>query len=115
MPADLRVSITTNHIEIDSGDDGIKISSRNVKDGLKFIGWDTAKFKELQAGLESVNSVKVTVNSDKNSKTEPVAIITYSYVEHYERSYEFYAKDNLRLQELYDKGCAKKYEDDGVV
>ena len=115
MPADLRVSITTNHIEIDSGDDGIKISSRNVKDGLKFIGWDTAKFKELQAGLESVNSVKVTGNSDKNSKAEPVAIITYSYVEHYERSCEFYAKDNLRLQELYDKGCAKKYEDDGVV
>ena len=44
-----------------------------------------------------------------------MAIITYSYVEHYERSYEFYAKDNLRPQELYDKGCAKKYEDDGVV
>ena len=44
-----------------------------------------------------------------------MAIITYSYVEHYERSCEFCAKDNLRLQELYDKGCAKKYEDDGVV
>ena len=101
-----------NYIEIGSNDNGTKISSRDIKDGLKFIGWDTAKFEELQAGLESV---KVTVNSDKNSKAEPVAIITYSYVEHYERSYEFYAKDNLRLQELYDKGCAKKYEDDGVV
>ena len=104
LPADLRVSIQSaygaSHIEIDSGDDGIKISSRNVKDGLKFIGWDT---------------VKVTVNSDKNSKAEPAVIITYSYVEHYERSYEFYAKDSPRPQELYDKGCAKKYEDDGVV
>lgn len=66
LPAVLRVSIQSaygaSHIEIDSGDDGIKISSRNVKDGLKFIGWDKAKFKELQAGLESV---KVTVNSEK--------------------------------------------------
>ena len=115
IPADLRVSITTNHIEIGSNDNGTKISSRNIKDVLKFIGWDTAKFKELQSRLESVNSVKVIVNSDKNSKAEPVAIITYSYVEHYERSYEFYAKDSPRLQELYDKGCTKKYEDDGVV
>ena len=115
ISADLRVSITTNHIEIGSNDNGTKISSRNIKDVLKFIGWDTAKFKELQSRLESVNSVKVTVNSDKNSKAEPVAIITYSYVEHYERSYEFYAKDSPRLQELYDKGCTKKYEDDGVV
>ena len=119
LPADLRVSIQSaygaSHIEIGSNDNGTKMSSRDIKDGLKFIGWDTAKFKELQAGLESVNSVKVTVNSDKNSKAEPVAIITYSYVEHYERSCEFYAKDNLRLQELYDKGCAKKYENDGVV
>jgi len=119
ISADLRASVQSaygaSHIEIGPNDNGTKISSRNVKDGLKFIGWDTAKFKELQARLESVNSVKVTVNSDKNSKAEPVAIITYSYVEHYGRSCEFYAKDNLRLQELYDKGCAKKYEDDGVV
>ncbi len=115
ISADLRVSITTNHIEIGSNDNGTKISSRNIKDVLKFIGWDTAKFKELQSRLESVNSVKVTVNSDKNSKAEPVAIITYSYVEHYERSYKFYAKDSPRLQELYDKGCAKKYQDDGAV
>ena len=115
----MRVSIQSaygaSHIEIGSNGNGMKISSRDIKDGLKFIGWDTAKFKELQAGLESVNSVKVTVNSDKNSKTEPVAIITYSYVEHYERSYEFYAKDSPRLKELYDKGCAKKYQDDGAV
>ena len=47
LPADLRVSITTNHIEIGSNDNGTKISSRDIKDGLKFIGWDTAKFKEL--------------------------------------------------------------------
>ena len=116
LPADLRVSIQSaygaSHIEIGSNDNGTKISSRDIKDGLKFIGWDTAKFKELQAGLESV---KVTVNSDKNSKAEPAVIITYSYVEHYERSCEFYAKDNLRPQELYDKGCAEKYENDGVV
>lgn len=119
LPADLRVSIQNaygaSHIEIGPNDNGTKISSRDIKDGLKFIGWDTAKFKELQAGLESVNSVKVTVNSDKNSKAEPAAIITYSYVEHYGRSYEFYAKDSRRLKELYDKGCAKKYEDDGVI
>ena len=112
----MRVSIQSaygaSHIEIGSNDNGTKISSRDIKDGLKFIGWDTAKFKELQAGLESV---KVTVNSDKNSKTEPVAIITYSYVEHYERSCEFCAKDSPRPQELYDKGCAEKYENDGVV
>jgi hypothetical protein len=115
ISADLRVSITANHIEIDSGDDGIKISSRNIKDGLKFIGWDTAKFKELRAKLESVNSVKVTLNSDKSSKTEPAATITYRHIEHYMENYEFYTKDSPRLQELYDKGCAKKYEDDGAV
>ena len=44
-----------------------------------------------------------------------MAIITYSYVEHYERSCEFCAKDSPRPQELYDKGCAEKYENDGVV
>ena len=69
LPADLRVSIQSaygaSHIEIGSSDNGTKISSRDIKDGLKFIGWDTAKFKELQARLESVNSVKVTVNSEK--------------------------------------------------
>ena len=77
LPANLRARVQSaygaSHIEIGPNDNGTKISSRNVKDGLKFIGWDTAKFKELQARLEYV---KVTVNSDKNSKTEPAAIIT---------------------------------------
>ena len=45
----------------------------------------------------------------------PWASITYSYMEHFADSYEFYVLNSPKLAELYAKGCSKKFQKDGVV
>ena len=85
-----------------------------IGEGLKLIGWDKKTFAELKSKLAAINARTIVLNRSGDSGV-PWASITYSYMEHFADSYEFYVLDSPKLAELYAKGCSKKFQSDGVV
>jgi len=124
FPKNLRVTIQSTYgdeyIWIDLDDNETKFYSNfrdnapGIGEGLKLIGWDKKTFAELKSKLAAINARTIVLNRSGDSGV-PWASITYSYMEHFADSYEFYALKSPKLAELYAKGCSKKFQSDGVV
>ena len=126
FPKNLRVTIQSTYgdeyIWIDLDGNETKFYSNSIfrdnapsiGDGLKLIGWDKKTFAELKSKLAAINARTIALNRSGDSGV-PWASITYSYMEHFADSYEFYVLKSPKLAELYAKGCSKKFESDGVV
>lgn len=91
-----------------------KDNAPSIGEGLKLIGWDKKTFGELKSKLAAINARTIVLNRSGDSGV-PWASITYSYMEHFADSYEFYVLDSPKLAELYAKGCSRKFKSDGVV
>lgn len=126
FPKNLRVTIQSTYgdeyIWIDLDGNETKFYSNSIfrdnapsiGDGLKLIGWDKKTFAELKSKLAAINARTIVLNRSGDSGV-PWASITYSYMEHFADSYEFYVLNSPKLAELYAKGCSKKFQKDGVV
>ena len=126
FPKNLRVTIQSTYgdeyIWIDLDGNETKFYSNSIfrdnapsiGDGLKLIGWDKKTFAELKSKLAAINARTIVLNRSGDSGV-PWASITYSYMEHFADSYEFYVLKSPKLAELYAKGCSKKFQSDGVV
>ena len=91
-----------------------KDNAPSIGDGLKLIGWDKKTFAELKSKLAAINARTIVLNRSGDSGV-PWASITYSYMEHFTDSYQFYAPDSPKLAKLHAKGCSRKFQSDGVV
>ena len=91
-----------------------KDNAPGIGEGLKLIGWDKKTFAELKSKLAAINARTIVLNRSGNNRV-PWASITYSYMEHFADSYEFYVLNSPKLAELYAKGCSRKFQSDGVV
>ena len=126
FPKNLRVTIQSTYgdeyIWIDLDGNETKFYSNaffrdnapSIGDGLKLIGWDKKTFAELKSKLAAINARTIVLNRSGDSGV-PWASITYSYMEHFADSYEFYVLNSPKLAELYAKGCSRKFQSDGVV
>ncbi|WP_299227340.1 hypothetical protein [uncultured Campylobacter sp.] len=126
FPKNLRVTIQSTYgdeyIWIDLDGNETKFYSNSIfrdnapgiGEGLKLIGWDKKTFGQLKSKLAAINARTIVLNRSGDSGV-PWASITYSYMEHFADSYEFYVLDSPKLAELYAKGCSKKFQSDGVV
>ena len=126
FPKNLRVTIQSTYgdeyIWIDLDGNETKFYSNSIfrdnapsiGDGLKLIGWDKKTFGQLKSKLAAINARTIVLNRSGDSGV-PWASITYSYMEHFADSYEFYVLNSPKLAELYAKGCSKKFQSDGVV
>nr|WP_314167589.1 hypothetical protein [uncultured Campylobacter sp.] len=126
FPKNLRVTIQSTYgdeyIWIDLDGNETKFYSNSIfrdnapsiGDGLKLIGWDKKTFGQLKSKLAAINARTIVLNRSGDSGV-PWASITYSYMEHFADSYEFYVLDSPKLAELYAKGCSRKFQSDGVV
>lgn len=86
----------------------------SIGEGLKLIGWDKKTFAELKSKLAAINARTIMLNRSGDNRV-PWASITYSYMEHFADSYEFYVLNSPKLAELYAKGCSRKFQKGGVV
>ncbi|WP_298988511.1 hypothetical protein [uncultured Campylobacter sp.] len=91
-----------------------KDNAPSIGEGLKLIGWDKKTFAELKSKLAAINARTIVLNRSGDNRV-PWASITYSYMEHFADSYEFYVLNSPKLAELYAKGCSRKFQSDGVV
>lgn len=124
FPQNLRVTIQSTYgdeyiwIDIDGNEtkfySNFRDNAPGIGDGLKLIGWDKKTFAELKSKLAAINARTIVLNRSGDNRV-PWASITYSYMEHFADSYEFYVLKSPKLAELYAKGCSKKFQSDGVV
>ena len=126
FPKNLRVTIQSTYgdeyIWIDLDGNKTKFYSNSIfggnapgiGEGLKLIGWDKKTFGELKSKLAAINARTIVLNRSGDNRV-PWASITYSYMEHFADSYEFYVLNSPKLAELYAKGCSRKFQSDGVV
>ena len=126
FPKSLRVTIQSTYgdeyiwIDLDSNktkfysNSIFKDNAPGIGEGLKLIGWDKKTFAELKSKLAAINARTIVLNRSGDNRV-PWASITYSYMEHFADSYEFYVLNSPKLAELYAKGCSRKFQSDGVV
>ncbi|WP_298041687.1 hypothetical protein, partial [uncultured Campylobacter sp.] len=119
FPKNLRVTIQSTYgdeyiwIDLDGNETKFysnsifKDNAPSIVDGLKLIGWDKKTFGQLKSKLATINARTIVLNRSGDNRV-PWASITYSYMEHFADSYEFYVLNSPKLAELYAKGCSKK-------
>ena len=120
FPKNLRVTIQSTYgdeyiwIDLDGNETKFytnaffRDNAPSIGDGLKFIGWDKKTFAELKSKLAAINARTIVLNRSGDSGV-PWASITYSYMEHFTDSYQFYVPDSPNSPSYMPRAARKNF------